>query len=100
MGCRFRINRSRNLNLLLFFILFHLQISGNIPLHRIHVAVLIDNRSNILASNNRLIIATFNEIERHSRWNYFNRCFGTRLIFGTNDRKHNKVRFTATTTQL
>ena len=88
MSSRFRIHSTKNLNLLLFFILFHLQISGNIPLHRIHVAVLIDNRNNVLARNNRLIFATFNKIERHSRWYYFNRSFGTRLIIGTKNGKH------------
>lgn len=89
MSSRFRIHGSRNLNLLLFFILFHLQIfRDSLTINFLHMVVLIDYRSNVLASNNRLIIATFNEIERHSPWYYFNRSLGTRLIIGAKNGKH------------
>ena len=89
MSSRFRIHCSRNLNLLLFFILFHLQILGDpLTINFFHMFVLINYRSNVLACNNRLIIATFNEIERHSSRYYFNRSLGTRLIIGTKNGKH------------
>ena len=92
MSSRFRIYSTRNLNLLLFFILFHLQISRNsFTINFFHMVVLINNRNNFLASNNRLITATFNKFERHNPSCYINRRFGTRIIIDTRDRKHNII---------
>ena len=61
-----------------------------------HMVVLINYRNNLLASNNRLIIATFNNIERHNPSCYINRHLGTRIIIGTSDCKHNFIRALST----
>ena len=86
MGRRFRIHSTRNLNLPVFVILFHFQISGeSATFCRKHVVILVNNRNNVLACNNRLVIATFNKIERHSPRCYVDRCFGTRIVINTSD---------------
>ena len=57
-----------------------------------HMVVLVNNRNNFLASNYRLIIATFDKFERHNPSCYINRSLGTRVIIGTSDFKHNFIR--------
>ena len=93
MGRHFRIHSSINLNLLFFFILFHFQISKDFfTINKFHMVVLINYRNNLLASNNRLIIATFNNIERHNPSCYINRRLCTRIVVSTSDCKHNVIR--------